>query len=224
MWNSHPDKPVAKRFSIYFLLDCSGTMQGDRIASVRRGVNAICNMLKRDPRSARLVHIGVIWFNDEAYEAQLVSLSRFALPEDLRALGKTALGKALDRLDLALTRDAGNEDEPSPLVFLLTDGKPDPGWEAPAERLRNRTTRRPYIIGLAIGADAESHALTTIADVVLTIESDFTHAIADYFNWAGEAVIAAQGQETLDNSGRTTQRLPPFPGSVSVRLNRTTTD
>src|SRR5579859_5726196 len=102
---------------VYFILDCSGTMLGDKIASVKRGVLKICESLSRDPRSRDAILVSVIWFNDTAYKTPLTPIASFHLPDDMRVIGKTKLGDALKTLNAALDQEV-TPDDYKPLVFL----------------------------------------------------------------------------------------------------------
>ncbi len=220
------------RLPVYFVIDCSGTMHGEKIASVRRGVAAICKTLTRDPRSAATVHMSAIWFNDGADRTPLVPIGMFALPDEdrMKVLGKTALGKGLRVLNQALDTDLiqgerapdGTElraGDYRPMVFVMTDGQPsDPQvWPQEAALLKSRTTFRPlYVIGLAIGEDADVEVIGQVADVVLKTQDELTRSLGDYFDWVAESVLLAGEHVTQHHLKLTNEalRLPPTPTTL----------
>jgi uncharacterized protein YegL len=219
------------RLPVYLLLDCSGTMYGQKLASVTNGVVAICETLKSDPRSADTVYISVIWFNDQAYQTPLTPINSFAIPQ-LQALGRTALGAALRALNASLDRDlrptAQQGSAPTnassgdfrPLVFLLTDGQPSDDWRLPAEELSQRTSHRPlHIVGLAIGDDADVKQIAKVATDVHKIDGHLQDQLRDYFDWVADSVIlaASEPQKRWEQSEATSAPpLPPVPGSVTL--------
>ena len=233
MMNVGSGQPLAPRLPVYFVIDCSGTMQGEKIASVRRGVAAICETLKRDPRSAATVYMSAIWFNDLANRTPLMPIGMFALPdgERMRVLGKTALGKGLHELNQALDSDLiqgewrpdGSEvraGDYRPMVFVMTDGQPsDPQvWPTEAALLRSRTTFRPlHVIGLAIGEDADVEVIGQVADVVLKTQDELTRSLGDYFNWVAESVLLANEHVTQHNLTNQTLRLPLAPRTLILK-------
>lgn len=225
--------PRVPRLPVYFVIDCSGTMHGEKIASVRRGVAAICETLKRDPRSAATVYISGIWFNDRADRTPLMPIGTFALPdaEHMRVLGKTALGAGLRVLNQALDADlVRGERGPDgktvqggdyrPMVFVMTDGQPsDPDvWPREAALLRSRTTFCPLrVIGLAIGEDADVEVIGQVADVVLKTQDELTLSLGDYFDWVSDSVLLAGEHVTQHNLTHEAPRLPPTPKTLVLK-------
>ncbi len=171
------------RLPIYFLIDCSGTMHGERLAQAKRRITEICNALQLDPRAKRTAHVAVVWFNDQAYQTQLVPIGLFVLPAEMRAIGKTKLGEGLRTLNGALDHDLAPDDY-RPLVFYMTDGLPTDEWRGEAARYRARTTHVPlHTVGFAIGSDADERLIGEVADPVLKFEDDFVQSISDYLDW-----------------------------------------
>lgn len=173
------------RLPIYFLVDCSGTMHGERLTQVKRRITEICGALQGDPRARRSAHVAVIWFNDHAYQTPLVPIGLFVLSPDMRAIGKTKLGEGLLMLNDALDHDLAPDDY-RPLVFFMTDGLPTDEWRDEAARYRSRSSHVPLrTIGFAVGSDADERLIREVADVVLRFEDDFVQNIGQYLDWSG---------------------------------------
>lgn len=220
---------MPRRLPVYFLVDASGSMLGEKIASVNAGLAQIQRLLLQDPRHPT-IYASLIWFNDTAHETPLRPIAAFAPPR-LQALGHTRLGAALRLLNAALDRDLrgprpGAVTNPDllgdyrPFVFLLTDGAPDepPGdeWRIPARELRERGLHQPlHVVGLAIGDDANVDLIEEVATVVLKIDGDFERSLGEYFDWVSESVSLAAA--TLTGYGNQSVRLPDMRETISLK-------
>lgn len=215
----------SRRLPVYLLLDCSGSMQGVKIVSVNNGVSTIYEELMRDPRSANTVHISVIYFNDQAYQLDMVPITHFTPPQ-LFASGTTALGAALHLLNESLERDLipnvpGQKGDYKPLVFVLTDGQPSDQWQQEAEALRGRVTSgRPLnIIGLAIGDDADTSVIQQIASTTLKMQNVTAENIRAYFDWVSASIKTATqaGHVAAPDSENTRVKLAAPPQGIEVQ-------
>src|SRR5262245_66075884 len=87
-----------RRLPVYILADCSGSMAGDPIESVKSGIRTLHSELMGDPSAVESAYLSVITFDSSA--RQVVPLTELAAfnPPDLTAGGTTALGGALKTL------------------------------------------------------------------------------------------------------------------------------
>jgi uncharacterized protein YegL len=87
-----------RRLPVYIVADCSGSMSGDPIESVKSGIRSLYSELMGDPSAVESAYLSVITFDSSA--RQIVPLTELAAfnPPDLQAGGTTALGSALKTL------------------------------------------------------------------------------------------------------------------------------
>lgn len=174
--NLRPRPCVRRRMNLYYLIDCSGSMNYNGcIESVNGTMPEIVEIL-RDVSLANNDHgdiyMSCITFSDSAQVCTPQPVSALSYSwTPVKAHGLTNMADALDKLDAQLTADlaaAGNRRFLRPAVIILSDGDPDPGWEEALERLeQNPMFRSAYKIAIAIGASpanvAMKRALTRFA-------------------------------------------------------------
>ena len=125
---------------ILLILDTSTSMQGERIAALNRAVRDMIEQCSKYCTRDTAIAVGVLAFNNSVTQILLNGESSFAIAShakwtDLSADGGTFLNLALDEAKALI--DNPNTLPPNcyrPLVVLLTDGEPFPGWEEPMKR------------------------------------------------------------------------------------------
>src|SRR3954466_13776598 len=148
-----------RRLPVYLLLDCSGSMTGEPIEAVRQGVKALLADLRSDPQALETAYLSVITFSSSAQQVcPLTELTSFTEPT-LTASGSTDMGGALTLLDQCIETEVHKSTKTQkgdwkPLIFLMTDGQPDSGWEDVADRIKQK--RVGNIIACAAGPGADS--------------------------------------------------------------------
>ncbi|MGV3773957.1 MAG: vWA domain-containing protein [Verrucomicrobiales bacterium] len=111
------------------LLDTSGSMQGEPIEALNRGLKAFKDDLIKDPLASRRVEIAVVTFDNDIKVVQdFVTVDHFQ-PPTLTAQGQTFMGggiqKALELLQARKnTYRANGVAYYRPWVFMITDGEP----------------------------------------------------------------------------------------------------
>ena len=131
--NNHGDKIMAKQeghASCLIMVDTSGSMYGDKIASVNAGISTFLEQLKADKRARETVDIAVISFGGSVNVVQ--EFSPAALIDSIPSLsadGGTPMGEALDRaitmvLDRKHLYDAKGVQSFIPWIVMFTDGEP----------------------------------------------------------------------------------------------------
>jgi len=210
-----------RRLPVYILADCSGSMSGDPIESVKAGISALHSELMNDPSAVESAFLSVITFDSNARQlAPLAELASFN-PPNLVASGTTALGAALklliDCLQTEVQQNSGEvKGDWKPLVFLLTDGAPTDNWQQFADELK---AKRPgNIIAVACGDGADTALLKSITDTVLEMKNMSPSDFSAFFKWVTQSI-----KQTSQKCGASPAAAaggialpPPPPGIVIV--------
>lgn len=112
------------------LLDTSGSMEGEPILALMRGLQAFKEDLCRDSLASRRVEIAVVTFDSDVTVAQDFVTADMFEPPALTAQGSTLMGTAIQKaLDMIAARKAQYKAAGvlyyRPWVFMVTDGEPN---------------------------------------------------------------------------------------------------
>lgn len=161
-----------RELHVFYVLDTSGSMAGDRIAQLNHAMEECTEALKtlaKNNGDAKL-KIAVLEFNSGC--RWVTSNGPEDLEEDftyeyLKAGGVTDVGAALNELNSKMSRHAFLNSMTGallPIVIFMTDGKATDDYAKElAEIRKNRWFARGTKIGFAIGDDAD---LKMISEVV----------------------------------------------------------
>lgn len=209
-----------RRLPVYILADCSGSMAGDPIESVKQGIRELTANLMGDPSAIESAYLSVITFSDHA--EQIVPLTEIAQfnPPDLQAGGTTSLGAAIKLLMDCIDREvhkssAEVKGDWKPLIFILSDGVPSDDHFAHATELKNR--RYANIIALACGDAAPANALKDITESVLQMRDMSPGAFKQFFKWVSQSVKqTSQKCSASPDSVAAGISLPPPPPGFTI--------
>jgi len=209
-----------RRLPVYILADCSGSMSGDPIESVKAGISALHSELMNDPSAVESAFLSVITFDSNA--RQIVPLTELAsfTPPNLNASGTTALGAALkvliDCLHTEVNQNSGEvKGDWKPLVFLLTDGSPTDNWQQYADELKSK--RPGNIIAVACGDGADTTLLKSITETVLEMKNMSPSDFSAFFKWVTQSIKqTSQKCGTSPDSAAGGVALPPPPPGIVI--------
>lgn len=162
-----------RRLPVYILADCSGSMNGAPIESVKSGIRSLHNELMGDPSAVECAYLSVITFDANAQQVvPLTELTSF-VPPDIRAGGTTSFGAALKLLMDCVDREVQKttpekKGDWKPLIFIFTDGEPTDDWEAHAATVKQR--RPGNLIAVACGEKADPDVLKHCTETVLVMK------------------------------------------------------
>ncbi len=156
-----------RTMTLFFLIDTSGSMEGNKIGAVNDAVVNVLPMLNDISETNPDAEIkiaalefssGVNWLYDEP------KLAKDFIWQDVTAGGLTSLGGACAELAAKLSRNGGFMQSASgsfaPAIILLSDGGPTDNFEVGLAKLKaNNWFKSAIKIAIAIGDDADKDVL-----------------------------------------------------------------
>ena len=159
-----------KTMTLFFLVDTSGSMYGEKIGSlneaVRETIPDLNDLSVSNPDAAIKIAAlqfdsDVKWLYPQPIEAEKLQWN------DLQADGLTALGGALDELNSKLSKSQFMQEAAgsyAPVIILLSDGGPTDDFDAALERIKkNNWFKHAIKVAIAIGNDADKNVLAQFA-------------------------------------------------------------
>lgn len=209
----------ARRLPVYLLLDCSGSMSGEPIESVRQGIKMLLSELKSDPQALETAALSVITFASVAQQTTpLTELMLFKEPK-LEASGATALGGALRVLRECMDKEVRKTTEDQkgdwkPLVFILTDGVHTDDDEFEKETANIKSLKVANIIAVGAGPYVDQANLKRITDNVLLMSTASESDLSKFFAWVSGSI--KMSSKSLDAKPGAAIELPPPPQGFTI--------
>ncbi|RAL26909.1 vWA domain-containing protein [Thermoflavimicrobium daqui] len=198
------DNPTA-RVPICLVLDCSGSMWGEPISELNKGIQLFMKAIRQDDIAAHSAEIAVVSFGDEEPKCELnfTSIGNQAIPF-LTASGRTPMGAAVKMgLDMLEKRkkmySTTGVDYYQPWLVLMTDGAPTDDITLAAERsseLANAKKLTVFPIGVGSAADLQTLAKFSPRRTPVRLKGLNFSA---FFEWLSKSVIAVS-QSTIGES------------------------
>lgn len=159
--------PVPRRTMVlFFLVDTSGSMTGNKIGAVNQAISEVLPMLEDISASNAdaEIKIAVLKFSSDCqwmYEEPKPA-SEF-IWQELEANGFTSMGQACIELSRKLSRETFMKTDTgayAPVLILLTDGEPTDDFHGGLNKLKdNRWYNAAIKIAIAIGNDANKNLI-----------------------------------------------------------------
>ena len=163
-----------KTLVLYFLIDTSESMAGEKIQAVNEAISDMLHIIKGVAKEANAkVNIAVLSFNNKAYweTSHFVDLANYKY-KDLCASGQSLMGEAFFELDSELSENIYRYD---PVIILLSAGKPIDNYSRGLSALKqNRCYISAIKIAFAVGKDANRDVLAEFTgerDLVLGLNN-----------------------------------------------------
>lgn len=156
--------------TIYFLLDISGSMRGEKIRNLNEALKKAIPLLRQESEenagNAR-IYIRAMQFGTGA---QWLSDAPIPVEEyewkDIEVSGQTSLGAAIDLLRAEFESLAGERKRMlAPVVILVSDGNPTDSYKMKFRSLLdNKIGKNAVKLAIAIGSDADTKMLEEFID------------------------------------------------------------
>jgi len=208
-----------RRLPIYILLDVSGSMRGEAIKAVNKGVQILISSLRQNPYALETAYISIITFGEKAEQIiPLTELINFQIPE-LKAEGiGTSLGKALNILTNKLSTEVkqttpDTKGDWKSIIFIMTDGEPTDDFEIHIKKFKK--AKKGVVVACAVGDDSNTVILNEITENVVEIAKLDEKAASSYFQWISDSVGISS--EKIDNGKEVTglEELAPLPKDIN---------
>ena len=155
---------------LFFLVDTSGSMEGDKIGSVNDAIRETVPDLQdlSNSNADAAIKIATLQFatNVQWLYPQPIDSGDFRW-NDLQVGGLTSLGAALNELNTKLSKSQFLQEAAgsfAPVIILLSDGGPTDDYKRGLEGIKkNNWFKHAIKIAIAIGNDADKNVLTEFA-------------------------------------------------------------
>jgi uncharacterized protein YegL len=208
-----------RRLPVYFLLDTSGSMNGEPIQALNNALSGMVNTLRSDAQASETLWISIITFDRDVNEVSpLTELPAFQLPEIIcPQSGPTNTGKALellyDKIKTEVRKGSPTQKgDWRPLLFIFTDGKPsDP--QLYSEMIpKIKSLNLAAIVGCAAGTLADNSKLKELTDTVVHLDTADSTTLKQFFKWVSDTI--EQGNKSMGTTESV--QLPAPPSEVHI--------
>ena len=209
-----------RRLPVYIVIDCSHSMRGEPIDTVRSGLQRMVDDLCSDPFALETVWLSVITFATGAEQVlPLTEIMDARIPE-LAAKGRTEMGAGLRLLTECIDSEVRRASETEkgdwkPIAFLLSDGGPSDAWITPAKEIHARhDAGRMTMIAVGFGPNVHVDKLKRVTPTVIASDSAEPQAFAKFLQWASTSV--SQSCQVASRCSGTDSGLPPLPRDAGL--------
>lgn len=220
-----------RRLPIILLIDGSERMGGVFQVTLQQGIESLCQELRQNDVTARLVYLATIVCSSEGTVAQRLSaITRYA-PPSWTAAGTLPLAEGLDQLSAILrfglvTSKHTTLGDYTPIIIYALGASPLGDWQESLARVRALTAHpRPLRIALVTHPELETDARELADNVVLLQRaaqpgSQGTPdgaAVTAFFGWLTEAIQAIGASLARADTAIEWPALPPSLVRLATR-------
>jgi len=213
-----------RRLPIFFVLDCSESMVGEKLKKMEDGIATIVKTLRTDPHALESVYISVIAFAGTAKTiVPLVEVVSF-YPPKLPLGGGTSLGAVMDVLMDSIDKNivrttAETKGDWKPIIYLFTDGHPTDNSSQAISHWNSAYAKKTNLIAVGLGKSVDLAVLRKLTENVLVLEDSSDADFKKFINWVTASVVA---QSKSVGEGKEVTGLVEFDDSVLKVVKETT--
>jgi uncharacterized protein YegL len=203
-----------RRLPVYFLLDTSGSMNGEPIQALNNALSGMINTLRSDAQALDSLWISIITFDREVKEiVPLTELADFQLPEiTCPQSGPRHTGKAMEVLYEKVKNEvrkstATQKGDWRPLLFLFTVGSPNDSMNFVEMIPKIKSLNFGVIVSCAAGYIKDDKLLKQLTETVVHLDSADSTTLKQFFKWVSETI--EHGNKSMGLAESVTLPAPP---------------
>ncbi|MCF3175054.1 tellurium resistance protein [Streptomyces sioyaensis] len=189
-----------------WLLDCSYSMQGDRIGqlnyAIREAIPEMRSVAHDNPAAQLLVRTLVFSTTAEWHHKDPVPVDDFTW-QDVQVDGTTNLGEALHLVARELQTPPMPQRALKPVLALVSDGGPTDDWKTGLRAIDATPWGKKAVrVAIAIGADADRSVLREFLGnpELQPLDANSPKQLAAAIRWASTAAVKAASQPVAGSS------------------------
>ena len=221
---------VSKReLKIFWLVDVSGSMYGDKIATVNRAIKAVIPELldASDENPEIQMYVRAMKFSSNAqWHTNETKIEDFKW-HDLSVNGVTDMGAAMKLMSQELTPDRMGQRAIPPVLILMSDGEPTDDYEGGLKiLLGQKWAQKSVRIAIAIGSDANTDELSKFCSHPKEnppLVADRASDLIKFIKWASVEVSKSVSTSIISPGSGAPVNIPT-PPQPQVTIGGSTTD
>lgn len=211
-------KVSSRALKVYWLIDVSGSMVGDKIATVNRAIRECIEPVQKEAEDHPDVrmYVRVLTFSSIAQWHTVETKIEDFVWSDLSADGLTVTGTALELMAQELTVEKMGKRALPPVIILMSDGEATDDYESGIKALLSeRWGPKTVRVAIAIGQDANIDELSKFCSNPKEnppLKAEKASDLIRFIKWVSTEVPKSVSNSVIVNSDASTNiGAPPLP-------------